>query len=187
MLVLEVLIILLAAYASVLIAAMIFFSLRKPKAGSVTVLVLGCKVKGSIPSQSLKRRLESAFKYLNENPNTVCIVSGGKGSDESISEAQCMKSYLVSKGILSERIIKEERSVNTRENFVNSYEIVCSRGLCRDIVVATDFYHQLRAYIIAKKCGINIAGAISSVPGVKTLVFHIVRELAAVPVEIFKR
>ena len=52
MLVLEVLIILLAAYASVLIAAMIFFSLRKPKADSVTVLVLGCKVKGSIPSQS---------------------------------------------------------------------------------------------------------------------------------------
>lgn len=186
MLVFEVLIILFAVYAIVLTAAMIFFALRKPKADSVTVLVLGCKVKGNVPSQSLKRRLERAFKYLNENPNTVCIVSGGKGSDESISEAQCMKSYLVNKGILSERIIKEDRSVNTRENFVNSYEIVCSRGICKDIVVVTDFYHQLRAYIIAKKCRINIAGAISSVPGVKTLIFRIVRELVAVPVEIFK-
>ena len=38
----------------------------------------------------LKRRLDKGLRYLQENPETICIVSGGKGRDEDISEAQCI-------------------------------------------------------------------------------------------------
>lgn len=37
--------------------------------------------------------------FLSENEDVICIVSGGKGDDEKISEAQAMKNYLVENGI----------------------------------------------------------------------------------------
>ncbi len=52
---------------------------------------------GKNPSLMLSKRLEAAYEYLNENKNAVCIVSGGKGSNEEISEAQCMYNYLTEK------------------------------------------------------------------------------------------
>lgn len=42
----------------------------------------------------LKRRLDAAEIFLSENEDVICIVSGGKGDDEKISEAQAMKIIL---------------------------------------------------------------------------------------------
>ena len=47
----------------------------------------------------LRRRLDTAYEYLSLHENVKAVVSGGQGEDESISEAECMKDYLVSKGI----------------------------------------------------------------------------------------
>mgnify|MGYP002512316262 CR=1 FL=1 len=68
--------------------------------------------------------IDAFKKYLSENPNIYCVVSGGKGSDEEISEAECMCHYLVEKGITSNRIITESHSVNTKENILNSAKII---------------------------------------------------------------
>ena len=46
----------------------------------------------------LRRRLDAAITAMNDNPDTLCIVSGGKGDDEKISEALAMKNYLLEKG-----------------------------------------------------------------------------------------
>jgi vancomycin permeability regulator SanA len=116
------------------------------------IIVLGCKVKGTRPSLMLKRRLDTAYDYLIANPNVLAIVSGGKGSDEQISEAQCMRDYLVSKGIPESRIVMEDSSTSTYENFKYSKDILEERGLPTDsITVVTDGYHQLRASMIAKQ------------------------------------
>lgn len=42
------------------------------------VVVLGAQVRKSGPSLVLRYRLDKAIEYLDENPNTICIVSGGK-------------------------------------------------------------------------------------------------------------
>ncbi len=51
------------------------------------------------PSRVLQMRLDKAYDYLTENPDTIVIVSGGQGPDEHVSEAQGMYDYLVEKGI----------------------------------------------------------------------------------------
>ncbi len=80
------------------------------------ILILGAKLFGDKPSQSLQNRLDVALKYLNENPKTKAIVSGGQGEDEDIPEAHSMRNYLVAHGINANRILIEDRSTSTYEN-----------------------------------------------------------------------
>ncbi|MCC8105833.1 MAG: YdcF family protein [Clostridiales bacterium] len=94
------------------------------------VIVLGAQVRGTSPSLSLKKRLERAAEYAEENPGTIFILSGGQGPDEGISEAECMYQYLVAAGVPEDRLIKEDASTSTRENLTFSAEII--RGLAAD-------------------------------------------------------
>lgn len=114
------------------------------------VIVLGAQVKKSGPSLSLRRRLDTAYDYLEQNPETVCIVSGGKGSNEPMSEAECMQKYLIEKGIAKERIIEENKSTNTKENLQNSLPMIESG---KSIALITNDFHVHRAKLIAKNVG----------------------------------
>ena len=145
-------ILLLCILLAIIISGMMIFKMNNHPNEPNNIIVLGCKVKGIKPSLMLKRRLDTAYEYLLENNDVIAIVSGGKGSDEQISEAQCMKEYLVSKGISESRIIMEDKSTSTFENFKFSKDILKERNLSTDtITVVTDGYHQLRASMIAKK------------------------------------
>ena len=79
--------------------------------------MLGAGLKGDTPSLALERRLEKAAEYMNKNGNAIAIVSGGQGKGETISEAQAMENYLLNHGIREDRIIKEDNSTSTYENF----------------------------------------------------------------------
>lgn len=127
---------------------------KKPAENS-TLVVLGCRVYGERASLSMVERLEAAFEYLQENEQAVCILSGGKGSGENITEAECMYRYLVNKGIEPERLYKEEASTSTRENLKFSLELIKEQGFSMDIAIATSEYHQYRAGLIAKELGIK--------------------------------
>ena len=56
------------------------------------VIVLGARVRGTKISNSLKQRLDRAIEYSEEYPNTVLVLSGGKGPGEEISEAALVDS-----------------------------------------------------------------------------------------------
>ena len=146
-----------------------------PKSNS-TVIVLGCRVKNGRPSLMLRDRLEAAYDYLEKNPDTVCIVSGGKGADESISEAECMYKYLVDKGIDKKRLIKEDKSKTTYENFEFSAKIIKEKSLSNSVAVVTNDFHEYRASMLAKKLSLDFG----SVPS-KTVYYmypvNYVREL----------
>lgn len=138
----------------VITSCMITANTNKSKENS-TVIVLGCKVNGERPSLMLVERLEAAYDYLIENPNSVCILSGGQGNDEDISEAECMYRYLTGKGISSERLYKEERSTSTRENLIYSKEILETYGLSTNITIVTNEFHEYRAGRIARSLGLE--------------------------------
>lgn len=126
-----------------------------PEDENTTVVVLGCKVKDGRPSLMLKRRLDCAYKYLSGHESVNVVVSGGQGSDEIISEALCMRDYLVEKGISPERIFMEDKSTNTSENLEFSKEIISREGLPENITLVTDGFHQCRAEMLANKLDIN--------------------------------
>lgn len=123
--------------------------------GDVTLVVLGCQVKGDKPSLMLSERLDAAKEYLSENPNVCCIVSGGRGEDEMISEAECMYNYLTAAGIDKERIYLEDRSTSTYENLMFSAEIIGEEQLSKKIGIVTNEFHEYRAGKIAKKQGLE--------------------------------
>lgn len=148
-----------AALCVILAAVISGFMVRemtdRPKNTDTTVVVLGCKVKNGAPSLMLGRRLNAAYEYLTEEPDVKVIVSGGKGDDEIISEAQCMRDYLVDRGIAPERIYMEDKSTDTDENLRFSQDIIRREGLPEHITIVTDGFHQLRSDMKAEKLGMR--------------------------------
>lgn len=141
------------------------------------VIVLGCQVRGEEPSLMLQRRLDAALEVLEQHPEAVCVTSGGQGSGEDISEAEAMRRYLIKRGVAPERIIREDRSVSTRENIRFSAELLKERGISRAVICTNDF-HQYRAGIYAKRSGIT-AGHHSGKTPRYNLLNYVVREWAA--------
>ena len=148
-------IVMLAAVESV---CMVKAASKTPKENA-TAVVLGCRVYGERPSLSLVERLEAAYDYLEEYPDAVCVVAGGKGDSEDISEAEAMYRWLTQKGIDASRIYKEENSTNTDENIRFSKEIIEENGLEEHITIITSEYHTYRAGRIAEKYGLTYGAA----------------------------
>lgn len=123
----------------------------KAHPGADYVIVLGAQWKQNGPSYVLQKRLTEAVKYLQENPDTKVIVSGGQGMNEPISEAQGMSEYLANAGIEEERIWKEEQSTNTYENLIYSGELLDMEN--DKVVLVTNNFHMFRALQIAEKQG----------------------------------
>lgn len=129
---------------------------------NATLVVLGAGLRGERPSRTLRERLEVAYDYLSEHPDAVCIVTGGQGPDEPISEAEAMRRYLVDKGIDESRIYMEDRSTSTDENFEFSRRVAEQHGLSLSAAVVTQEFHQYRAQLLAKKHGFATVGAVSA-------------------------
>lgn len=151
----------------------------KPPAPNATVVVLGCKVYGDRPSITLEERLKAAINYLNANADSVCIVSGGQGADETISEAECMYLYLVNNGIDPKRIYKEDQSTTTRENLAFSYDIIKEQSLNPQLAIATNNFHEYRAGKVAEGLGLEY-GAVSGDTALWLLPTYYARELLAI-------
>lgn len=123
---------------------------------NTAAVVLGCSVKGGTkPSKILEERIDTAYEYLTENKDAVCILSGGQGSDEDITEAQCMYGILTKRGINKDRLILEERSTTTEENLKYTREILDERGLDPVVTIITSEFHEYRANQMAEKLRIK--------------------------------
>lgn len=150
----------------------------QPDPGADYVIVLGAQVRGTALSRALKARLDTAYEYLADNESTMVIVSGGQGSGEDISEAEAMSQYLKSKGILEDRIIKEDQATNTYENINYSKELMTEGS--HFTVLVTNEFHVFRATSIAKKLGLTgVQGLGAPTDDIMTLSYY-VREFLAV-------
>ena len=115
------------------------------------LIVPGAKVYGDQPSDALLARIDLAWDYLSRNPDTVAILSGGQGSGENISEAECMRRVLMSYGLSEGRILLEDRSTTTAENMQFSYALYGDPDASVGIVSSN--FHLYRSIRLAKKCG----------------------------------
>ena len=127
------------------------------------ILVLGAGLSnGYEPSLILANRLDAAITYINDyNNNEKIIVSGGQGNDEKIAESEAMKKYLIEHGVDENRILAENKSSTTYENFKFSKEIIekdSNKNLdSLNIKIITTNFHAFRSRILAWKNGyINV-------------------------------
>ncbi len=124
---------------------------ERAPAGLDCVVVLGARVNGREPSGSLRERIEAAADYLQANPGTLCVASGGRGADEEISEAACIRDNLVARGVDPTRITLEEESTNTATNLRNSLALLPAGT--RSVGVVTSDFHVFRALCTAHALG----------------------------------
>lgn len=163
-----------AGIVAFLAAAVVFISVeclivgamfKQPDKNLDYILVLGAQVKGNRPSLSLKYRIDAAEEYLEKNPDTKAVLSGGKGQGEEISEAECMYRELVKVGLDKKRLLKEEKSTSTNENIVFSKEILEKESADRTdslkIGVVTNSFHVFRGTAIARH---RMEGEIQGIP-----------------------
>lgn len=136
------------------LGTVVYFGQSSKPQKSDCIIVLGCKVYGTIPSPFLSWRLDHAAKLYKEGYGNYIIVSGGQGSGEDISEAESMKRYLLSKGIDTSSVIKEDKSITTMENLSNSKDVMKKNNF-KTAVIVSNKYHLRRASLIAKYYKVN--------------------------------
>jgi len=121
------------------------------------LIVLGAGGRGEAVTNPLAYRLNEAVEYLEKNKKAIVIVSGGQGNGESISEAEAMRRYLENSGIDPDRILKEDKSTSTYENFRFSKAIADERfGSQYDAVFVTNDFHVFRAERIGAQAGLSL-------------------------------
>ncbi len=146
------------------------------------IVVLGAKVNGTAPSQILQQRIDAAFAYLTEHPDAVAVLSGGQGSDEGISEAQCMFEGLTEMGIAADRLWLEETSTSTWENIRLSLALIEEKSGSRPeaLGLVTSEFHLLRAGLFAKECGVETLGIPAKTDNFLHFCNYFLREIAGV-------
>ena len=145
------------------------------------VVVLGAAVYGTDPSITLQHRLEGAARYLDANPQAKAVVSGGQGEGEDITEAECMRRYLIEHGIAADLILLEDRSTSTKENLAFSKAVIeADGGDASRIAILSSAYHLYRAKRMASALGMDAIGVAGS-DGYPIYMFGMyLREAAAV-------
>ena len=168
------------------------------------VIVLGAMVKERTVSNSLRKRLDKAMEYAEDNPDTILVLSGGKGPGESTSEAEAMYQYLLHNGARPEQLLIEDRSESTVENIAYSkvvieqhrkknqkvlvplrqkttsvpYAVAPDRPL--EIGVLTSNFHIYRARMTAEKWGFDNVYGISADSDPVLFIHLCVRECASI-------
>ncbi|MBQ6892856.1 MAG: YdcF family protein [Clostridia bacterium] len=144
------------------------------EAGLDYIIVLGAKVnRNEVPSKPLYWRIDAAEEYLNNNPSTIAILSGGKGTDEPISEAQCMYNELTKRGIAPDRLMLEDKSTSTNENIRFSLKLMPEDA---EFGVISNNFHVYRAVRISEKISGKKVSGIASEYKDALLIHYMARE-----------
>lgn len=131
------------------------------------IIILGCAIrKDGTPTPILRGRVQRAYDFEQEQfqstgKHAVFVPSGGQGSDEVISESESMKRCLMEMGVPEERILKEDRSVNTYQNMAFSKTVIeQDAGDIYTVKVgfSTTNYHVFRGYTLAEKLKMRVKG-----------------------------
>lgn len=171
------------------------FALKEKKASKGNLdftpqylLILGCRVRGTEAEDILKSRIEAAVKYLSENKSVKAVCCGGiVHNDQFKSEAQAIKEGLIEGEIEEERIILEDKSTTTEENFINAKGIIEALEGEKEVTLAflTSEFHLMRASYIAKSVGVPCKCTPAKTPLNKRYGAYI-RELVVYPVAIIR-
>ena len=151
-----------AAYLGFLFVSFLSYSLlygwatRRFGRAVDAVVVLGSGLGGGervtpLLAGPLERGRAGYEKSVAAGRTPVLVVSGGKGDDEHLAEADAMGNWLVERGFDDEALLRESQSRDTEQNLEFSAQMLEGRG---DVVVATSNYHAFRAAIIMRKAGI---------------------------------
>ena len=134
-------------------------------AENVILLGGGIDKDGKVP-KSVLARIEKTAEYMNQHPESVCVVTGGTLKWLPYPEAPELKNQLVNRGVSPERVLVEDQAKDTIQNFQFSCKMLAEfRGVSIQEVletptaVVTSRFHLRRSERLARRMGFkNIKG-----------------------------
>jgi uncharacterized SAM-binding protein YcdF (DUF218 family) len=116
--------------------------------GQVAMVVLGSGIRSVDPSVPPREHLDgtgmgrtlAAARLWHERHFGLVVLSGAPRA-----EAEAMYDLILHEGVPADRVVVEDRSLNTRENAAYSTEILRERGMTTSVVVVTSATHLRRS------------------------------------------
>lgn len=99
-------------------------------------------------------RVLATYDVLASDQAGVAIASGGPDG-AGMSDAEVARDQLVRMGIAADRVIVEDKAMNTRENATYVAEIMKQRGFER-VVIVTSAYHMVRSVECFRAVGLTV-------------------------------
>ncbi|NEA38800.1 YdcF family protein [Streptomyces sp. SID11385] len=152
-------------FACVLAYGMLYGHLRVRRRTDYVVVLGAGLLGGERVSPLLAARLDrglTAQRVLSKRKREpFLLVSGGKGGDEALSEAEAMARYVRAKGFPERLVVCEDRSATTEENLRNSHALMAGANPRYRCVVVTSNYHVFRTAVTARRVGVrgHVVGA----------------------------
>lgn len=190
MLVLKIIAAFLILIFSLFVIFEIKFSKGNEKENADILLILGCRVKGGHAEETLSMRIEKATEYLLKNKSTLAIACGGiVHDDQTKSEAKVIKDTLVANGVESERVVLEDKSLTTMQNFLNAKKIIETEKDIKTLSVAvlSSEFHLLRALLLARRCKFKIDFTVAANSPKDKKIKNYLREFVLIPIVYFTK
>ncbi len=117
------------------------------------ILVLGCKVNGSAPSDMLLHRLMTGLDLYRSGAGKKLLMSGDHGT-AGYDEVYVMKKYALDSGVSGDDVFCDHAGFSTYESLYRAKEIFG----CKKVVVVTQKFHIDRAIYIGRSLGLEVYG-----------------------------
>ena len=135
------------------------------------LMILGYRILNNEIDATLRSRIDGAADYLLKNPSVIAIPCGGiTQKDQKRPEAHVIAEELIKKGVSEDRIILEDKSKTTEENFINAKAIIDSlpEADTKKIAFLSSELHLYRAGRLAKDLKFDVTSLPAESPsGVK--------------------
>lgn len=123
------------------------------------LMILGYRILNNTIDATLRSRIDGAAEYLIEHPDVKAIPCGGiTQKDQKRPEAHIIAEELIKKGVSEDRIILEDKSKTTEENFLNAKAIIDSMDSSdtKKTAFLSSELHLYRAGRLAKEIGFEV-------------------------------
>ena len=180
------------AFAAVVLAFVLVFAVfeaallgayrAEPEEEPDYLLILGALVVGDEPSPALAVRIDAAADYLAGHPDVMALCIGAGGAGETLSEAECIRQGLLSRGIDGSRLLLEEHSATTVENLRFAREMLPEDA---SVTVVTNDFHVFRAETYARSAGFSSVSGLAAPFGGPLVPHYFVREFMAFTSDVF--
>ena len=118
------------------------------------IVVLGAAQYAGRPSPVLKARLDHAVQLWKQGLAPRLVLTGGRGTGDTISEADVGRRYAIKEGVADTAILLENEGRTTTASIEAVAAIMVAKKIKQAILVS-DPFHMLRLQIIARRFGVQ--------------------------------
>ncbi len=136
------------------VAGVLLWGARDDAPPSSAIVVLGAAQYAGRPSPVLKARLDHAVELWERRLSKFVVVTGGRGSGDTTSEAAVSAGYMLKHGVPESAILAEGDGRTSSESMRAVSTMLQSRHATK-VILVSDPFHMLRLWIIAKRMGLE--------------------------------